>query len=53
MRYVYIGVSVFATCFVTGSILSLWFGLDSSQWVPAGLATSTFVGYYALRKARN
>jgi hypothetical protein len=40
-------VAAFAVCFAVGASLSLFAGLD--HWVPAGMATSSFVALMAWR----
>lgn len=43
----------FAVCFAVGMLGSLFFGLDSKTWVPAGLVTSTIVALHSFRGKRS
>jgi len=44
--------AAFTTCFAVGALLSVWLGLESAIWVPAGLVTSTVVATFATYRKR-
>jgi hypothetical protein len=43
MRTATRSVGAFVVCFAVGASLSLLFGLDSRNWIPAGIAVSSLV----------
>ena len=45
-------VGAFFVCFATGAALSIAFGLESKNWVPAGFTVSSMVAYFGYLAGR-
>jgi hypothetical protein len=50
MHAVIRSVGAFIVCFTFGAILSLLFGLDFRNWIPAGIVVSSVVAVTVFRK---
>ena len=50
MRTAIRSVGAFVVCFAVGASISLLFGLDSRNWIPAGIVVSSLVAGMAFKK---
>jgi hypothetical protein len=49
MRKANRAVGAFVVCFAVGASLSVLFGLNSRNWIPAGMVVSTVVAFGAFK----
>ena len=50
MRRAAQSVGAFVVCFAVGASLSVWLGLDSRNWIPAGIVVRSLVAMMAFKR---